>query len=320
VVASGAVGDTGWAIAAVGCWVVGEKRHSSIFMRLLLWPLILVLANGEKLEDGGELYSFPIGIDGLMTTFNGTGTDDVGCAADYSRFCAEEKLDLCAKKGPQIAEFACQVVETRRLVTAYELTDVCKGTLAIADGAIVKQMAAEVMAVPLPNGILKRKYLEVGSHLGCSAMLVALLTEDSGALVYAHDLWMENMEALPAEGLPPSTVAESFVKFYANIVARGLEPRVIPMRGSSNYTLGAHEDASIAVAFVDGDHSYEGCLSDLRRVWPKVVPGGAVYVHDVDRYDSTMGVTRCVVDFQAELGQSHLGSFQGETTFVRFPR
>lgn len=37
---------------------------------------------------------------------------------------------------------------------------------------------------------------------------------------------------------------------------------------------------AIDLLFVDGDHSYEGCLKDLENWWPHVAPGGHIVAHD----------------------------------------
>ena len=37
---------------------------------------------------------------------------------------------------------------------------------------------------------------------------------------------------------------------------------------------------SYDLLFVDGDHSYEGCLADLERWWPGLAVGGSVVLHD----------------------------------------
>ncbi|MFA5760406.1 MAG: class I SAM-dependent methyltransferase [Dehalococcoidales bacterium] len=37
----------------------------------------------------------------------------------------------------------------------------------------------------------------------------------------------------------------------------------------------------IEFLFIDGDHSYTGCMNDLMLYWPKIVSGGVVMVHDV---------------------------------------
>jgi hypothetical protein len=40
------------------------------------------------------------------------------------------------------------------------------------------------------------------------------------------------------------------------------------------------EVGDIDLLFVDGDHSYEGCLNDLENWYPKLIPGGQVVLHD----------------------------------------
>jgi predicted O-methyltransferase YrrM len=50
----------------------------------------------------------------------------------------------------------------------------------------------------------------------------------------------------------------------------------------------------IDLLFVDGDHSYGGCLRDLENWWPRVVDGGHVVLHDC--YFGRE-VPRAVIDF-----------------------
>jgi predicted O-methyltransferase YrrM len=37
---------------------------------------------------------------------------------------------------------------------------------------------------------------------------------------------------------------------------------------------------SYDLLFVDGDHSYDGCLADLEHWWPGLAAGGSVLLHD----------------------------------------
>lgn len=53
----------------------------------------------------------------------------------------------------------------------------------------------------------------------------------------------------------------------------------------------------IDLLFVDGDHSYEGCMNDLENWWPMVVPGGHVVLHDC--YGGS-DVQRATQDFLAK--------------------
>ena len=119
------------------------------------------------------------------------------------------------------------------------------------------------------------KYIETGSYLGCSSLLIALY---SNATVWAHDIWVTDWSEL--KGCPPPEVKDYFYEFYTAVKKNKLENRIIPIRGNSVYTVGIHDDASIDLAFVDGDHSHEGCLHDLRAVWPKMKKGSVILVHD----------------------------------------
>ncbi|MEA2393726.1 MAG: hypothetical protein QOJ82_1617 [Solirubrobacteraceae bacterium] len=58
------------------------------------------------------------------------------------------------------------------------------------------------------------------------------------------------------------------------------------------------EVGDIDLLFVDGDHSYDGCLADLRNWYPKLVPGGHVVLHDC-----YLGceVQRAAIDFIGDL-------------------
>ena len=136
----------------------------------------------------------------------------------------------------------------------------------------INQMDVKTILCHLPkNG----RYVETGSYLGCSAIVAAL---HSNVTVWAHDIWATNWDEL--KGGPPPEVKDYFFEFYKNVKANGLENRIIPIRGDSAYTLGIHDDDSIDIAFIDGDHSYEGCMNDLKAVWPKVKKNCAILIHD----------------------------------------
>ena len=39
----------------------------------------------------------------------------------------------------------------------------------------------------------------------------------------------------------------------------------------------------VDMAFIDGDHSYEGCAGDIAAWWPQIKPGGIMAIHDYDK-------------------------------------
>jgi predicted O-methyltransferase YrrM len=119
------------------------------------------------------------------------------------------------------------------------------------------------------------RYLETGSYLGCSSLIVAA---HSNATVWSHDIWVTDWSEL--KGGPPPEVKDYFYEFYNMVKDNNLIHRIIPIRGNSVYTVGIHDDESVDVAFVDGDHSFEGCLADLQAVLPKMKKKSTVLVHD----------------------------------------
>jgi predicted O-methyltransferase YrrM len=155
------------------------------------------------------------------------------------------------------------------------------------------------------------KYIETGSYLGCSSLVVAF---HSKATVYAHDVWVTDWSEL--KGSPPPQVDDYFYKFYKMVTDNKMENQIIPIRGPSQYTLGIHEDESIDVAFIDGDHSYEGCYADLVAVFPKLKPGATILAHDCYPSSETL---KAVKDF-TELHGLEFNMVQGSCGMAVFKK
>ena len=134
-------------------------------------------------------------------------------------------------------------------------------------------------------------YIETGSYLGLSSLVVASFSD---ARVYAHDVWETDWTML--KGSPPPKVSDYFLRFYEMVKSNNLCNRIIPIRGDSKYTIGIHDDASVALAFIDGDHSFDGCYGDLKMVLPKMKPGSVILVHDcyTDESETTLAVKKFV--------------------------
>lgn len=266
-------------------------------------------------------YSFPVGFDGQVeTTFVGLATTPEEIIPDIVAFCTKHlQSTYCSDSNLKIiSKHAVDVVKSERLLDELGLKHVCAGTMIGADAVVVAQMAKEVGSmVASASSFEVTKYVEVGSYLGCSTFIVANLTAGSGVLLFAHDIWVENMEELPPGSDPPPLTEDYFHSFYRGVTSRGFARSVIPIRGPSTYTLSIHAAASIDLAFVDGDHSEQGCLSDLRLLWPRMRSGGIVYVHDVLSKDED-DVTRCVQQFMNEVGLDiEMLEMVGQTTFAR---
>jgi hypothetical protein len=148
-----------------------------------------------------------------------------------------------------------------------------KGALNYNDALTLKAVAENLC---IPSGRLR--YAEIGSYLGLSATIIANACENS--IIYAHDIFPTRAEELPDESHPPWNSDNMLVNFWEGVKRNKLEGRIIPMRGRSEETVEIHDDGSLDMVFVDGDHSYEGALADFRRMWKKLRMGGVMVAHD----------------------------------------
>ena len=153
------------------------------------------------------------------------------------------------------------------------------------------------------------KYLELGSYLGCSSVMAGLTIKNK-SFVFSHDIWESDMNKLSNESGPPPFIENYFYKFYENIKNNNLEGIVIPIRGDSSYTIGIHNDKSIDLAFVDGDHSYDGCLKDLNHIFPKMKPNSIILCHDATP-DSE--VAKSIREFCNNMNLTDVRAYQGSS-------
>lgn len=76
--------------------------------------------------------------------------------------------------------------------------------------------------------------------------------------------------------------------------ARGVGSNVVLITGDSQKTQ-YPEIGEIDVLFIDGDHTYEGCMNDLTNWYSKLKPNGHLILHD--SYRGKHGVQDAVADF-----------------------
>lgn len=173
-----------------------------------------------------------------------------------------------------------------------------EGALTYNDAMAIKAMAESFC---LPDGG-RLRYAESGSYFGLSATIVASACKTS--IVYAHDIFPVEQADLPKESEPPPGAQHLLLRFYENVLRNGFEGRIIPLRGPSFETLQVHRNESLDLAFVDGDHSYNGALADMELMWTKVRQGGTLLVHDAITYpNGTLHPVRsAATDFVRNVG------------------
>ena len=145
--------------------------------------------------------------------------------------------------------------------------------------------------------------VEIGSHRGKSATLIALGLPD-GARLTAVDPFDD-----PRWGGGP----ESLSIFEANMSAVGVRDRVDLYRGLSEEASASWSGLPVGLLWVDGAHDFASTLKDFDGWMPHMSVGGRIFVHDAF---SAVGTTLAILRrFWFAPGIRYLGS---ERTLVKF--
>ena len=68
--------------------------------------------------------------------------------------------------------------------------------------------------------------------------------------------------------------------FYNDTINQKYKDRLIPIQGKSISV--SPKVPNVDLVFIDADHSYNGCYSDIKAYTPKVNKGGILSGHDID--------------------------------------
>ncbi len=124
--------------------------------------------------------------------------------------------------------------------------------------------------------------LEVGAYQGRSSGFLAYGLKNGVKLVCV-DTWKN-------DAMPYDEKADVMAVFLGNMSR--FEGRYEIRRGTS-VEVARNWDRPIDVLFIDGDHSYEGCTSDLITWLPFVRAGGWVALHDTGVPEVTRAIENC---------------------------
>lgn len=145
--------------------------------------------------------------------------------------------------------------------------------------------------------------VELGTWRGGSAIPMVKMLRQWGGVLTCVDLWNFH------DGQPlwyhdgRVTIGEC----AQNMVNAGVSAHVRLLQARTDKAA-AGWGGPIDFLYVDADHSYEGCLSDLESWWPHVKIGGLIAGDDYD--DPRHGVTQAWDEFEKKYGQA----FERRTT------
>jgi len=154
-------------------------------------------------------------------------------------------------------------------------------------------LARYARAVPAGGRIL-----EIGSGSGGSMACLALGSRADVELVSVDPF--EPYDETTHGGTVRGVTEGNEQEFWGTADAFGYAARVDQLRQRSDQAAACVPDASCAAILVDGNHTYEIALNDLRLYWPKLKPGGVVLIHDYTPHFP--GVIRAVDEWEAAVG------------------
>lgn len=132
-------------------------------------------------------------------------------------------------------------------------------------------LAAAMVGFPWTEG---QFVCEIGTFHGITAAFLGHLAVV--AKLPCRILSVDNFKSPYLADLP-----EPAAPYYQTMFAHGLMPERNSVIAMSSARAADLIPNGIGLLLVDGDHRYEGCLDDLCRYVPKVVPSGVVAVDDV---------------------------------------
>lgn len=127
-------------------------------------------------------------------------------------------------------------------------------------------------------------FVEIGSQLGNSTVILGKAMKGSGRLLWAVDTFCGPPGARD-ETWTNLAAKEIATAFIANLCDAGLWNTLRILKCSSEEAYAIVNPTPLALVFLDGDHSSPGVDFDF-ACWPLLVDeGGVIIVHDTDKPD-----------------------------------
>ena len=127
--------------------------------------------------------------------------------------------------------------------------------------------------------------VEIGTWKGGSAINMAKLCKYYGCdtKIYCIDTWLGASEfwtnPTPERNLHLHYgYPQIYYQFLSNVVRNDVADCIIPVPLPSS--IGIHLVPNADLIYIDGDHSFDGCLQDVTNAYSKLNPGGVMFGDD----------------------------------------
>lgn len=129
--------------------------------------------------------------------------------------------------------------------------------------------------------------LEIGSYCGKSSIYLGAACKEAGGVLFAVDHHRGSEENQPGWEYHDAELwddvagaMDTLPTFRRNLRRAELEDTVIPVVGRSAI-IARYWQTPLSFLFIDGGHTMEHALNDLRGWTPHLQPGGILAIHDV---------------------------------------
>jgi len=138
--------------------------------------------------------------------------------------------------------------------------------------------------------------VEIGVQFGSTTLRLCEAAKFTDGKVFGYDIF-EQIGNYPDNPLIKKDVVEK------RLLDNGIDPKYFEITKINSRTdefddiLNKHIPGTIDFAFVDGDHSYDGVMSDFFKVYPRMSNDGTIALHDTFNH---VGVRQFALDLQTK--------------------
>lgn len=148
--------------------------------------------------------------------------------------------------------------------------------------------------------------VEIGCFRGCTTQFLGYVCREESKHLIGIDPW-DNLQDQAADDVYRDCLAAvEPVKDYVTLIKARSDDVLMPPQQNTSFW-GIQQDNlwpsdfanNCGFVFVDGDHSFEGALKDLRLYYDVLMPGGVIAIHDA-LDPGWPGVQRAIYTFRQQ--------------------